>query len=232
MRLKHVLGLACGLALTTSVHAQTPPPAAPAQGQAQIQPGQAQPAQTNPYPTQLYRMNDVSKSLNLTQDQVNGLNKLTEQTQAQYRANYEKLNTLSPAERQVQVQQLNQQYTADWNKGASTVFNNDQRGRYQQFNYQHGGFNALYDPDVQKRLSLTPGQMKNLDEHRDWSNQQLQDINRLGATDPTKGTQMYNDYWKQRQERFNKYLTPEQQKAWLEMTGEPYTFQPGFGPSR
>ena len=66
--------------------------------------------------------------------------------------------------------------------------------------------------------------------YNDFTNQQLQAINRLGATDRDKATQMYRDYQKQYQERFNKFLTPEQQQAWRQMIGDPFTFQPGFQP--
>ncbi len=115
---------------------------------------------------------------------------------------------------------------------AREVFNDTQRARYQQYNYQYGGFGTLYDPDVQKQLNLTAEQQKNLRAQWDWSNQELADINRTGATDATKGTQMYRDYWTARQERLNKFLTPEQQKAWGTMVGDPYTFQPTFTPQR
>lgn len=185
-----------------------------------------------PYPTSLYRMNDVSKSLNLTPDQVTRLNTLTDQTQAAHRANYTQLGTLGEAERFARQQELNQQYTTAWNKGAGDVLTDAQRTRYQQLNYQHGGFNSLYDPAAQKQLNLTPAQVRDLRTNADWSNQQLQDINRLGATDAAKGKQMYSDYWTQRQDRLNKFLTPDQQKTWATMSGDPYAFQPTFASPR
>ena len=177
-------------------------------------------------------MNDVSTSLNLTPNQVGNLNKLTDQTQARYRDDYTKIGTLNETERSARFQELHRQYNADWNKGAQDIFNDTQRSRYQQVNHQYGGFNTFYDPEVQKRLNLTADQMKGLSEQTAWRTQQLQDINRMGAMDATKGTQMYRDYWTQRQERFNKFLTPEQQKTWGEMTGEQYKFQPTFVSSR
>jgi len=216
MRLAIPVLLACGFALPGA--AQPTP----------VQPDKAQPAATTSYPPALYQMGDVGKSLNLTQDQMTKLNKLTEQTQATYRDDYAKLGTLTDADRFARTQELNRKYYADWNKGARDVFNDTQRTRYQQLGYQYGGFETLYDPDVQKRLNLTADQQKALREQWDWSNQQLADINRTGATDATKGTTMYRDYWKARDERFNKFLTADQRKAWGEMTGDAYTFQPTF----
>jgi hypothetical protein len=224
MRFKYLLGVTCGFAVANAASAQKQPP--PQSPQPQINRSAQQ------YPPALYQMNDVSKSLNLTQEQMGNLNKVSEQTRAQYRDNYNKLNTLNGNERFAREQELNRQYYGDWNKGARSVFNDNQWNRYQQLNYQHDGFNALYDPNIQKRLNLTSEQARRLDEQRAWSQQQMEEINRTGATDATKGSQMYRDYWKQHDERFNKYLTPDQQKLWQEMTGERYEFQPTFAPSR
>lgn len=187
---------------------------------------------TVPYPPALYQMNDVGKSLNLTQDQITRLNKLTTDTQGRYRDDYTKLGTLNDADRFARTQELNQKYYTDWNKAARDVFNDTQRNRYQQLGYQYGGFNTFYDPDVQKRLNLTAEQQKDLRAQYDWSAQQWADINRTGATDATKATQLYRDYWTARQERLNKFLTSEQQKVWNEMIGDAYTFQPTFTPPR
>jgi len=216
MRTQFVSVLACVPVLTAALAAQPATPEAP----------------VNPYPVALYRMADVGKSMNLTPEQVANLDKLTERTQAQYRDDYAKVATLNETERAARIQELNRKYYADWNKGTADIFNDTQRARYQQLNYQYGGFNTLYDPDVQARLKLTPDQVKALRDHSDWSTRQLQEINRTGATDATKCTTMYRDYWTTYQTRLNTYLTPEQQKAWGTMVGDPYTFQPTFTPRR
>lgn len=195
------------------------------------QPNPASPVPVpNPYPTPLYRTGDVARTLNLNQNQINRLNSLTEQTQAQYRSDYTKAAGLAEADRMVRMAELNRQYSAAWGKGAADVFNDTQAARYRQLNYQYGGFHALYDPDVQKRLNLTPDQVRNLREQADWSNRQWQEVNRAGVADVNRSTQLYKDYWNQRQERFNRYLTPEQQRAWATMVGDPYTFPPNFTP--
>jgi len=222
MRVVNVLGPVC-LLLTSLVSAGASAPT-----QAQVKP--VQPTTTNLYPTPLYQMNDVSKTLNLNKDQINRLNTLTNKIQGQYSTQYGKLNNLDDATRFTRQQELNQQYYRDWNKGATDILNNDQRLRYQQLNHQYGGFNTLYDPDVQKRLNLTPAQMKNLRDSVNWNNQQLQNIRKTWTSDPTKGAQQYNTYWQERQQRFNTLLTPAQQQTWRELTGEPYTFQPNFTP--
>jgi hypothetical protein len=232
MRFPSILGVACSVALVTSVSAQTASPNQKlVQFQAQPPPKIAQ-VQITPYPTALHQMNDVNKALNLNPEQINRLNKVTEQTQAKHRDSYNKLNTLNDADRFGATQQLHQQYYTDWNMGARDIFTAEQWNRYQQLNYQYGGFNSFYDPDVQKRLNLTAAQLKNVGEYAAWSNQQMQNIHKIGAIDPTQGAQTYSNYQKQYQEHFNKLLTPDQHKTWGDLTGKPYTFQPTFTPSK
>jgi hypothetical protein len=177
-------------------------------------------------------MDSASQALNLTPAQINRLNQATQQIQARYRYAYNQLGSLNGAARSARLQELNQQYALDWNVAAGNIFNDQQRNRYRQLNYQYGGFNSLYDPAVQKRLNLNADQLRNLRANVDWSNQQLQNINGVGSTDAARGMQMYNAYWKAYQDRLNRYLTPAQQRAWRDMTGEPVTFQPTFAPPR
>jgi hypothetical protein len=167
-------------------------------------------------------MPDVSKALSLTPEQVTRLNALTDQTTARYRQNYAALAAQRDADRAARA--LNRQYYGDWAKGSREVLDEAQRARYQQLEYQYHGFNALYDPGVQSRLALTPAQAKALHDQAAWSDRQLRDIGRMA--DPAQAARAYRDYWSQRQERLNTYLTPQQQKVWAEMTGPPYTFQP------
>jgi hypothetical protein len=230
--MRTLLGLAVGSALAATATAQTQPPNRQTPPITRPDPNTRPQLVQPPFPSSVYRMDEVNKSLNLTADQVNRLNELTTQTQNQFRDDFTKLGTLADAERFNRQLELNRQYTTDWDKKARTIFNDTQWNRYQQLNNQYGGFNTLYDTDVQRRLNLTPDQIKNLRENADWSSQQLAEINRVGATDAAKGRQMFTDYWTARQERMNKYLTPDQQKAWQQLTGDPFTFRPVFNPTR
>jgi hypothetical protein len=217
MRLKLGLTPALALALAASVHGQLDP--------VTYQPWTV-PSDKSPYPVAVYRVGGVDRTLNLTPEQVNRLNQLTDQTQAAYRERYAALRDVPEADRWARQQELNRQYYAEWMKGARGVFKDDQYTRYQQLNYQYGGFTVLSDPDLQKRLNLTPEQQKALREQIDWSTGQLSDINRMGPTDFEKASRAYGTYRTEYDQRFNRLLTPEQQRTWREMTGEPYTFRP------
>ncbi len=180
------------------------------------------------FPNPLYRMNDVSKSLNLTPDQMGRLNKATDGLQSRYRADVDKLGTLNQRERDTQTQQLQQRYNGDWMKSAQDVFNENQMNRYRQLDMQYRGFGAFSDADLQKRLNLTAEQQAQIREGNTWSQQQMQDINKRGTADRDEGGRLYQSYQQDYQKRLNKILTPEQQKSWQEMTGESYRFQPAF----
>lgn len=221
MRFRHVFALGLLLAAAVAIQAQNPA----------VQPVQpARPVVI--YPTPIYQMNDVSKAITLNEKQITQLNDLNTRIQTKYAKDYEKLSTVPERDRFMATQDLNRRYVTDWNAGAKDVFNAEQMTRYQQLQYQYGGFNSLYDPAVQKRLNLTEEQIRSLNDSATWSSQQMADINRMGATDREKATQAYRDYQKAYQERWGKYLTPEQQRTWREMTGEPYTFQPYFPTTR
>ncbi len=221
---KRTIALGLSVTLAAGAVGQVPPPTTttpPAAAPVQLQ-------QSFTVPAPLYRQDDIGRALNLTADQINRLNAVTTQTDAQFRDRYNTINTLREAERLTRYRDLTREYLTDWNRNAQSVFNDAQRARYQQLYYQYGGFDALYDPAVQRQLSLTPAQIQTLNDQAAWSYQQQQLINDAARTDAARAAQQYRDYWQQRQQRFNTYLTPQQQRAWAALTGEPYQFQPYF----
>jgi hypothetical protein len=227
MRFICSIGSAVALAVLTASHspAQQPPPAQPpAQPKASPTPGY--------YPTPLYNMNDVAKTININDKQMSQLNEVNQGVQGRFRADYEKLATLPDKERFARTQELNRLYNTESMKGMGNVLSPEQLARYEQLQLQYNGFNSLADPGVQKRLNLSEQQLKQLGNSVDWSNQQMQEINQLATTDPDKAMQQYRDYQKTNQSRFKQYLTADQQRLWTSLTGDPYQFQPAFTPSR
>lgn len=217
MRFSHVLGIAAlGLSATYS----------------QAQPPEAQPRATLPqtpvFPKPVYQLDGVNRNLNLTQQQIDRLNDINNRVQTSFRDRFDKVSTVAENERAARLQELNRQYQTEWMNGAREVFNENQLNRYRQLNYQYGGYQTFSDPDVQKRLNLTEDQQRRLREEIEWNAVQTRKFNEQAQTDREKAQQFYRDYRKQYDERFNKFLTPEQQKAWRELAGEPYEFQPAF----
>jgi len=70
--------------------------------------------------------------------------------------------------------------------------------------------------------------MRDLQSSINWSAEQLRTINTTSAADRERATRMYADYQRAFADRFNRFLTPEQQRSWATLVGDPYRFQPIF----
>ncbi len=239
MRRIYFLGAASALLFALSAPAQTPPPAqpkTPTGGQPKTgtpttggkapagSPTTGGTANNSPFGTPLYQMNDVSRSLKLQDAQNTRLTELGQRLEDRYQRDAQGLDRLNERERATRANELQSQYRADWLKGAQGIFDERQLSRYQQLQYQYGGFNSLSDADVQRRLNLTAEQQAQLKASLEWNSTQLQGIDRAATSDREKASQLYTDYWKARGDRFNKFLTADQQKAWAQLTGDPFAF--------
>jgi hypothetical protein len=184
------------------------------------------------FPMQIYRMDNVSRTLNLTPDQVNRLNQISQQLQTRYQNDINNLRTLDEQARQQRWMELQQQYNTNWMNDARTIFNDQQLNRYRQLELQYNNFNSFTVPDVRTRLNLTDDQIRRLQEAQAWSRSQLQTIERQGMTNRDDATRAWQNYWTEVQTRTNQILTPQQQQLWRGMTGDPFTFQPTFAAPR
>jgi Spy/CpxP family protein refolding chaperone len=225
MRTSRKLALASVvLPLTASVLlAQNPAPPAqnsnPATG---TRGGQGQ----SSFPSPLYRQDDVARSLNLTADQLSRLNRATDDLQSRYRSDFDRLGSLSDRERAARSADLMRRYGTDWSKATSDIFNDQQRSRYGQLDLQYRGIGAFSDPELQRRMNLTDQQIAQMRDLDTWSLERMREFPERMRTSQDRGAQAWSDYRRQGQERLNKILTPEQQRAWSQITGEPYNFRP------
>jgi len=213
MSRNYVLGLTCCFLLTSVVHAQN----LSGTSVGQLTPSQPIHANTSS------AMNLRNPMLN--KGQMQRLNNVTQKIQGQYSAQHGKLNARPGGD--ARLQQLNQQYFTDFNKTAGQLLDQQQQSALLQFRQQYGGVNTLNDPNVQKRLNLTPAQVSTLQNNVNWNNLQMHNIQVLGATNPAKAGQRYDAYWQERQQRYDSFLTTGQKQLWREMTGYQNLFQDG-----
>jgi hypothetical protein len=61
-----------------------------------------------------------------------------------------------------------------------------------------------------------------------WSDQQLAAIREAALTNEARALQMFNTFNAAAQERWNQLLSAEQQRAWAQLTGDPFAFPPPF----
>jgi len=257
MRLIHCFASASLLAAST-LYAQTPPstppamPPAPPPGSSPTTSG-TRPSTTSPttggpstipqfpttggttpskttvvFPTDLFRMNDVSKTVSLTDRQVNQLNTMTQQLQSRFQTQFERLASLPAQQRTDRTLELNREYTNAWINGAREFLNGSQLTRYQQLQFQFGGFASLTDPVLQKALNITDAQLPKLRADVTWSDQKLAAIRETALTNQARALQMFNTFNAAAQERWGQLLSAEQQRAWAQLTGDPFAFPPPF----
>ena len=198
MRIPNSFG-SLAILLASVVYAQTPPPKSPPPKSPST--GGTQPAPISPaaggkapakptviFPTDLFRMNEVSKSVDLTDRQLTQLNLMTERLQTRYREQFERLAGLPERDQANRTLQLNREYTNAWLSGATDVLSAEQLSRYRQLQTQFGGFVSLTDPVVQKALNLSEAQITGLRDDVIWSDQQLAAIRQQAVIDQARAS--------------------------------------------
>lgn len=238
MRTIRFLAPAAALLGAVVLSAQTPPPGGPTTG------GKAPsvpkvifptdpprtPSTNSTFPTQVFQQVGVPKDMGVNSKQQTQLDTMTQQLQAKFQSQYDKLKGLPAADQADRLAQLNREYTAAWLNGANGIFNEQQLTRYQQLQLQYGGFASLMDPVPQKALSLTDAQLKQLRQDIAWSKEQQAAIQQQALIDQAKALQAFNDYNTAAQARFNELLNLNQRQMWSQMIGNPFAFQPSFAP--
>jgi len=174
----------------------------------------------------LYQNADIGRTLNLTADQLDRLNAANARIQQGYQTQLSRLESLTPGQREIAMQQLRASQLNDFYKSANGVFTPEQLRRYQQLEYQYQGPAAFTDPTVRTRLSLTDDQVRQF---------QLMQQNALNAqsflqnadgTIRNNGMAEYSAYRRLTNEQMDAILSQEQRDRWRSMIGEPYNFGP------
>ena len=108
------------------------------------------------------------------------------------------------------------------------MFTADQLARYQQLQFQFGGFNSLNDPVAQKALSLTDAQVAQLKQDVAWAAQQQAAIQQAARTNQARALELSNAFTTASEQRLNKLLTPAQQQTFAQLAGNRIAFPPIF----
>jgi len=178
--------------------------------------------------TPFFSTPDVSRHLNLSNNQAQGLNQAYQNAWTVYKSG---INSIDPnwsaTKRQQAMQDLQRGFYKNFVTGSNKLLTDPtQRQRLDQLWWQYRGYGAFADPAVAAKLQLTPVQTQKLDQAQlNWMNR----MNKLGTTFSTNqdlATQQFNTMQNQRFEQINSILTPEQRSVWEQMSGKPYTFNP------
>ena len=171
---------------------------------------------------------DVRQHFKVSDQQYNQLNKSYGESYGRYQEGMTKFGKdLSAEQRAQKMGELQQGFNKSFTTSANEVFiDPQQRQRYNQLNLQYQGYNAFTDPMVQEKLNLTTEQRQKIGQQGLEWHKQMNELGRTYPTDREGTTRKYNELRTQSGEQINTVLTPDQQKAWQQMTGEAYPFQP------
>ena len=181
-----------------------------------------------PHHGPLFKYNDVRKDLNLTDEQLNQLNQSFDQLNSQFAT---ELGKLAETDRDARVNAARNRYWGQWNSGINRILEPAQLNRYRQLDVQYRGWGALMDPELQTRLNMTAEQKQRLNQLYNESLQTYGDIHRMGQTNRDAAMLRYNQWRELTRRGINDFLTEEQRRNWMELSGDAYNFTPNFGPT-
>jgi len=168
----------------------------------------------------------VRNQLKLQPEQFQKLEKSYMDYYGKYKSSLGSLDKLNEQERTQKLNDLSSSFGSNVMKSAEGTLTPEQMQRFRQLDIQYRGYDALNDPDIQRKLKLTDEQREQLRKYGRQYNEQMNSIykdnNREAAT------KRYNDLRRQSSDRINSTLTEEQRRAWRDITGDPYNFEPTF----
>lgn len=170
----------------------------------------------------------VRQQLQMSDNQYQALNQGYGQAWTTYNQGISGLDSNLPDVQRMQRQQaLYGNFQTDLSKATNGVFTDPTvNQRYNQLYLQYRGYGAFNDPTIQQELSLTPAQRQRFQQYdRDW-NRNMNTWYRDYQTDAEAVQRRFNQSQAEYARTLNSTLTPDQQKTWSQMTGEPYKWTP------
>ena len=171
---------------------------------------------------------DIQKDLKMSDEQVAKIKDLFEKR----RNAYKDLPT-DKDERTKKIQEI-QKESQEREKQAGDTLKPEQMKRLDQILLQQQGANALINPRVIDELKITDEQKTKVREAIQESGKELRDLFQRGKVNLEDMQKKMAEFRTRSMEKAAAVLTPEQQKQWKEMVGEPFKGKVGFsgGPIR
>jgi hypothetical protein len=218
--------LAVGVASSARVHAQAP-------GQPGGQQGNPAAGGKGGYqgpitPTPWFTNPQIGQQLKFNETQQSQLGKAYQQSWDSYQKGINGLDkTLTDAQRQQRMRELQQNFHKDFSQTHESILTDpEQRQRYNQLHWQYRGYSAFEDPQIAEKLRLTPEQRDKFGQYNQQWSKQMNEFGPSYYSNPQTAAQQWSKMQGQQNQNINSVLTPQQQQAWQQMTGQPYNFQP------
>jgi hypothetical protein len=199
------------------------------QGPAGMQQGQVSPSPFGINQTPFFMNPQLRQQLQLNDNQFNQLNRAHQRAFGEFQQGFGNLNSLTPDQRREREMQLRGNFNSTFSQSVEQILTDArQRERFGQLSNQFQGFGAFEDPALRQRLNLTNDQLVQL---RRFGNQWERELaamrqNPQGHTtaDAAARNRRLAELHRQRMQRINSILTPEQQEIWNNSIGEPFEF--------
>jgi Spy/CpxP family protein refolding chaperone len=177
-------------------------------------------------PGMLLQNEGVQKELKLTEDQVKKCHDALQEVRKKHEGDFAKIRDMNEQERGDLMKSVREETT----KALAGILQPDQEKRLKQINWQRQNAQAFSDPEVQSALKLTDDQKGQLKTIGDDANKARREAfqNAQGGDRDAARKQM-ETLNKETMEKVTAVLTDDQKKAWKDLVGEPFHFQPQGG---
>jgi len=168
----------------------------------------------------------VQKELKLDEQQVEKAKELAEKTGEKMREVRETLQGLEAEERRTKQAEINKEMNESALKAVGAFLKPEQVSRLKQISYQQRGLQAFSDPEIAKKLNLTDSQKTDIQAISQETMESTRGL--FGGQDQTpeeraEAMKKINEARKAGLTKAEAKLNDEQQKAWKELLGAPFT---------
>jgi hypothetical protein len=160
----------------------------------------------------------VQKELKLDDKQVEKAKELSDKVAAELR---DKTEGLQGQERNEKMREILPEINASTIKSAGEFLKPEQVTRLKQIRHQAMGAMAFSDPEVARKLNLTDGQKKEIEEIGQAAREKMPSREDF-QSDREAAMKKMQEVNKETLSQITAKLNDEQQKTWKDMTGEPF----------
>jgi hypothetical protein len=173
-------------------------------------------------PINLLSNASVQKELKLDDAQKDKAEALVTETREKMQGLRDQLSDLQGQERFTKQQELAKPINEAALKSASAFLKPEQVKRLGEIELQQRGANALNDPAIAKKLSITDDQASKVKTILADSQSEMREIMQNAGDDRQAAMQKAQALRKETNTKVMALLTDDQKKTWKEMTGEPF----------
>jgi delta 1-pyrroline-5-carboxylate dehydrogenase len=171
----------------------------------------------------------VQKELKMDEAQVEKATKLSTETREKMMSLREQLQDVPQEERMAKQQELAKPINDAAMKTVAEFLKPEQLTRLHQIELQQRGVQALVDPAVAKKLSITSEQETKVKSIMTDMQSEMREIMEASRDDRQAGMQKQQALRKETLTKVMALMTDDQKKTWKDMTGEPFTVPPMQG---